>query len=122
MSEPLPCPFCGKVPFVRPMESEVVCRNPDCTAKPCIDSDWSVENLRESAIARWNTRAPDPRAAQLREAWRNQYELFYELGADLLENSQFRKNVITWLVKNWQYKPDDLSGWFANYCKEQGLL
>ena len=68
---PLPCPFCGKIPVVRPVKpnvegntwGEVKCINYACPAMPSVLDGERVadkrgsEAYKQAAIKRWNTRA-----------------------------------------------------------------
>lgn len=72
MTKPLPCPFCGVVPEVRPAcpekegnaWGEVLCVNPECPAQPSVLDGVDVSDDRgslayiEAAIERWNRRFP----------------------------------------------------------------
>lgn len=69
--QPLPCPFCGAVPEVWPLDpkregnawGEVVCCNPECHCRPRVGDGQLIGDERGSdaykaaAIARWNQRA-----------------------------------------------------------------
>jgi len=68
--EPLPCPFCGKIPEIWPknpyMEGDgwgsVVCVNIECFAKPSVNDGVEGNELngsieyKKAAVKRWNTR------------------------------------------------------------------
>jgi hypothetical protein len=66
--EPVPCPFCGKPPFVGPNDVErdgdgwafVQCMYPHCAAKPRVESysaaRGSARGYRQVAILLWNRR------------------------------------------------------------------
>lgn len=70
MTKPLPCPFCGAIPEVRPLHpklegdcwGEVICMNDECSARPrvrdaeTINDDRGSDAYKEAAIQRWNTR------------------------------------------------------------------
>ncbi len=70
MTTPLPCPFCGTVPAVLPLNPKeegncwgrVVCLNYDCPAGPSVRDAEEVNDERgsdaykEAAIKRWNCR------------------------------------------------------------------
>lgn len=70
MIAPLPCPFCGKAPWVGPDDPEndgdawgiVECVNSRCAVKPRVRDGVSVSDDRGSgaykaaAIRRWNRR------------------------------------------------------------------
>ncbi len=73
--ELLPCPFCGSIPDVFPINPEregnawgqVSCTNPECTANPTVEDGEDCADERGSdaykqvAIERWNRRAtPQP--------------------------------------------------------------
>ena len=67
---PLPCPFCGSIPDVRPSDpknngnawGEVRCVNGRCPAKPRVDDgariadDRGSDKYKRLAIKRWNKR------------------------------------------------------------------
>jgi hypothetical protein len=68
LAKPLPCPFCGVVPAVRPLDwrtegnawGAVECIEPDCVANPrvgdgedCADERGSAA-YKQAAIKRWN--------------------------------------------------------------------
>ena len=71
MLKPLPCPFCGELPTILPVNPKkegnawgaVQCMNEDCQARPFVDDgeSWSDDRgsnaYKESAIKRWNKRA-----------------------------------------------------------------
>ena len=69
--KPLPCPFCGGIPFVlpeNPMEEGdaggfVECKNEHCFVRPTVDDGEEICDMRgpgaykDIAIKRWNKRA-----------------------------------------------------------------
>jgi len=68
--DPLPCPFCGRRPFVGPADPKkegnafgyVECRNAGCPANPRVEDgepvadDRGPEAYKLAAIKRWNKR------------------------------------------------------------------
>ena len=58
LDEALPCPFCGKQPFIEwwhgggPRKQMIGCSAENCAASPSVTGEEYVE-----AVARWNTRA-----------------------------------------------------------------
>ena len=69
--KPLPCPFCGKMPFVGPENPQeegnawgvVCCKNEKCPAQPRVEDGEEIADMRGSdaykaaAIKRWNQRS-----------------------------------------------------------------
>lgn len=70
MLKPLPCPFCGQIPWVVPSQPEIEgnawgavdCQNPSCRVNPtCSDGakradDRGSEAYKQLAIRNWNRR------------------------------------------------------------------
>lgn len=70
LPKPLPCPFCGAEPVIRPINPEregnawgaVECLNPRCQANPHVRDDAGLKAecgsdvYKEIAIRRWNRR------------------------------------------------------------------
>lgn len=70
---PLPCPFCGVVPTLRP--HGIYCENEACPVQPEVDGMTGALEPADH-LRRWNTRAPvsgslDARVAALDELSRN---------------------------------------------------
>lgn len=79
-TSPLPCPFCGALPWLGPVNPKmdgncvgyVVCSNDQCQARPMVSHDILVNDERgtkayqANAIVRWNTRATpsDPKETE----------------------------------------------------------
>ncbi len=69
---PLPCPFCGEMPTIYPLDPKkdgnawgsVRCVNADCPAQPTVEDGEEVSDERgsdaykQAAIIRWNRRSP----------------------------------------------------------------
>jgi len=57
--QPLPCPFCGKIPIIEPWHGgaktkrRVGCDPNECDVAPAV-----AGSTRKRAVARWNKRAP----------------------------------------------------------------